>query len=205
MEQIHTHPSAQAHSQPKTHTWYWGLALLLLALLSGALAFWVWNTRPPAENASEVTFARDMAAHHGQAVEMALIIRDRSTNDELRQFALDMMLTQQAQIGQMQGWLAAWGRPLSGERAPMNGQGEMMGMATQQQVKDLRTLPVAQAEILFLQLMIRHHQGGVAMARDIEGRTDRPEVARLATAIVQGQQSEITYMEQLLKQRGAAS
>jgi uncharacterized protein (DUF305 family) len=49
-----------------------------------------------------------------QAVEMALVLRDRTSDAELRQFALDILLTQQVPIGQMQGWLAMWGVPFSG-------------------------------------------------------------------------------------------
>ena len=205
MVQIRTDLVTQTPASPERRAWRFWPALVTLAV--GAIviaALWLTMPRTPAEGSPEVVFARDMAAHHAQAVEMALIIRDRSADDELRQFALDMTLTQQAQIGQMQGWLAAWSQPLSSVQPPMNGQGEMMGMATQQQVNDLRTLPAGQAEVVFLQLMIRHHQGGVAMAEDVLRQTRRPEVVRLATAIVQGQQSEIAYMEQLLKQRGAA-
>lgn len=182
----------------------WLPILFLAVLVAGLGAFWIWKSRAPAEDSPEVTFARDMAAHHAQAVEMALVARDRSTDAELRTFALDIMLTQQAQIGQMQGWLGVWGRSLAGATPPMLGQGEMMGMATQQQVNDLQTLPVNQMEVAFLQLMIRHHQGGVMMAQAALRQTNRPEVARLATAIVQGQQSEIAYMQELLKRRGVA-
>jgi uncharacterized protein (DUF305 family) len=58
-------------------------------------------------------------------------------------------------------------------------------------------------ETRFLQLMIRHHQGGVMMAEEALQETDRPEVVRLATAIVNAQQSEITAMEEMLNVRGA--
>ena len=180
-----------------------GLVLALLLLLAGLTAFWLWTSRAPGEGSPETTFARDMGAHHAQAVEMALTIRDRSADTGLRQLALDIILTQQAQIGQMEGWLAVWDQPLSGPQPPMDGQGEMMGMATQEQVNQLATRPVPAAELSFLQLMIRHHQGGIALAQEALKRTSRPEVVRLARAIVQGQQSEITYMEALLKQRGA--
>lgn len=155
--------------------WPW-LALLALTLLGG-LAMWVL-LRPqlPAEDGVEATFARDMQAHHSQAVAMALPLRDRSTDPNLRTLALDIMLTQQAQIGQMQGWLATWGLPMSGTEPPMGGMGAMMGMASQQQVNDLQTLPVLQAEVSFLQLMIRHHQGGVAMAQAALRQTRQPAV-----------------------------
>jgi len=162
-----------------------------------------WRHRPPDEDSSAVAFARDMTAHHEQAVEMTLLLRERSTDAELRQLALDIMLSQQAQIGQMQGWLAVWELPLAGPRPPMAEHAAMMGMATQQEVNALQTLTIIGAEISFLQLMIRHHQGGVAMAEDTLRQTRRSEVVRLATAIVKSQQSEITYMQRLLTQRGA--
>lgn len=185
--------------------WLWlALALLFLAT-TGLLAFMLWTQRWPAEGSPEVTFARDMAAHHQQAVEMAFLLRERSTDEELRRFALDILLTQQAQIGQMQGWLAAWDQPLSGPQPVMGGQAEMMGMASREQVNELQTLPVAEAEVAFLQLMIRHHQGGVMMAQEALRQTHRSEVVRLATAIVNGQQSEIEYMQDMLEQRGAPS
>lgn len=79
----------------------------------------------------------------------------------------------------------------------------MMGMANREQVNELRTLPVPETEVSFLQLMIRHHQGGVMMAQEALRQTSRPEVVRLAEAISNGQQSEIEYMQGLLKQRGA--
>ena len=179
----------------------WRIGILLIVVIGCVV--WLWMTRTPSDGSTEVTFARDMTAHHAQAVDMALIVHERSNDPELRQFALDITLTQQAQIGQMQGWLAVWGASLTGAQPPMRGQGETMGMASQAQVNTLHTLPPREMEIAFLQLMIRHHQGGVMMAQDALGHTSRPEVMRLATAIVQGQESEIAYMRTLLQQRGA--
>jgi uncharacterized protein (DUF305 family) len=162
-------------------------------------------TNAPPEGSADVMFARAMMAHHAQAVEMSLNLRDRSSNPELRTLALDIILTQQNQIGQMQGWLAAWDVPITGKEPPMQGMASMMGMATQPQVNALRTLPISEAEKSFLELMIRHHQGGIAMANDALQRAQRPEVLRLANAIVKGQQSEIEYMQELLSRRDSQS
>lgn len=207
MAEIQTTPAFPALSESKPVRflpWLWTALALLFLTTTGLLAFMLWTQRWPTEGSPEVTFSRDMGTHHQQAVEMAFLLRERSTDEELRRFALDILLTQQAQIGQMQGWLAAWSQPLSGPQPVMGGQAEMMGMANREQVNELQTLPVAEAEVAFLQLMIRHHQGGVMMAQEALRQTNRPEVVRLATAIVNGQQSEIDYMEDLLKQRGAA-
>ena len=176
---------------------------LLAALLAGAAAWLLLANRPPAEGSAEVRFARDMAAHHDQAVEMAVIMRDRTADPALRTFTLDIILTQQAQIGQMQGWLAAWGRSQSSREPPMSGHGQHMGMATAAQVGELRTLPVAEAEVSFLRLMTTHHHGAITMVREALDQARQPEVVRLATAIANGQQSEIAYMQELLGRRGA--
>ena len=177
--------------------------LLVLVLgLAVVASVRVWQTQPPAEASADVTFARDMMAHHEQAVEMALIVRDRTPNAELKEFMLDLILTQQAQIGQMQGWLAAWGVPFSGAQPPMQGMGQSMGMATRAQLDALRTLPIAQAETTFLSLMIRHHQGGVAMAQAVLPQARRAEVKHLAEAMLTSQNNEIDYMQTLLRQHG---
>ncbi|MGW2192990.1 DUF305 domain-containing protein, partial [Streptosporangium sp. NPDC001682] len=58
-------------------------------------------------------------------------------------------------------------------------------------------------EILFLQLMIRHHEGGVQMGRGLLKLSDRDEVATMAQHIVDGQTGEIELMTDMLRQRGA--
>jgi len=184
------------------------LVVICLAFVAG-LSFW-WGRHTitlPGEGSAEVGFARDMAAHHAQAVDMATLLRDRTSDPEMRTLALDIMLTQQAQIGQMQGWLAVWGQPNVGlgpamAWAGMPTTGSMPGMASAADLNRLRTLTNGAADGLFLQLMIAHHQAGVMMAQAILARTQRTEVRALAQAIVNAQESEITYMQALRKRKG---
>jgi uncharacterized protein (DUF305 family) len=79
----------------------------------------------------------------------------------------------------------------------------MPGMATNADLARLQELSGKPAEVLFLKLMIAHHQGGVQMAQAILDRTDRPEVTTLAERMVSNQQREITQMQRLLAERGA--
>ena len=161
----------------------------------------------PAEDSAEAGFARDMMVHHAQAVQMAEIVRDETQSEEIRTMAADIALTQQAQIGQMQGWLAVWGLPATEAGPAMTWmghptEGRMPGMASPQELDELQRAAPEEADVLFLQLMIPHHEAAVPMAEAVLEETDRPEVERLAGAIAASQQSEIQMMQGLLNQRG---
>ena len=188
------------------------LRLVALALVAaGAIRLGVLITegdRPPADDSADVGFARDMIQHHGQAVELAGLLRDRTEDPELRTLALDISLTQQAQIGMMQGWLRLWdrrptaiGSAMAWMGHPMTG--PMPGMATDEDIERLTELDGRAAEVLFLQLMIRHHQGGVLMAEAATELADVPQVQTLADTIATSQTAEIDYLERLLADRGS--
>ncbi|MGL4611753.1 MAG: DUF305 domain-containing protein [Trueperaceae bacterium] len=179
-----------------------GFLLVCLAALGVQSYFLFARPAIPKEGSPEVTFVRDMRAHHAQAVEMAIILFDRSEDEALRTLALDILTTQQNQFGQMQAWLDVWRVPQEGLEPPMEEQGESMGMASQKDVRSLSTLSIAEAEVQFLQLMIRHHEGGVMMAESV-ANTTQPLVKRLAEGIIALQSSEIAYMEELLTERNA--
>jgi uncharacterized protein (DUF305 family) len=103
-------------------------------------------TRPPGNDSAEAGFARDMMVHHAQAVQMAEIVRDKTQSAEVRLLASDISLTQQAQIGIMQGWLEAWGLPITGSKPAMAWMGHPMdglmpGMATPDEIDRLSKVP----------------------------------------------------------------
>jgi uncharacterized protein (DUF305 family) len=176
-----------------------------LALLV-ALATFV-SSREPGDSSAEAGFARDMSVHHAQAVEMAEIVRDKTGSEEMRIMAADIALTQQAQIGQMQGWLDVWGLPSTGTEPAMSWmghptEGRMPGMASPEEINRLRGAPPEEADKMFLRLMIPHHKAALPMARAVLERTDRTEVERLATAIAASQKGEIKIMREMLESRG---
>lgn len=194
-------PAERALSAPPVVA---ALLLVLAGLVSAALLV---SPRAPGDGSAEVGFARDMSAHHAQAVEMAEAVRDRTRDPELRLLAADIALTQQSQIGMMAGWLQQWGVPSSSSAPRMAWMGEpttglMPGMSGPDTLKAIRTLPVAQAEAAFLRAMVAHHTGGVAMARAGAALAERPEVVGLARGIAAAQTSEIEYLQALLATRG---
>src|SRR5829696_1659366 len=169
----------------------------LAALFSGNapadLPTQVSDIGAPSDSSPEAGFARDMMVHHAQAVEMAEIVRDKTESEEIRTLAADIALTQQAQIGQMQGWLQVWDLPPTGTEPAMSWMGEphegrMPGMASPEEINDLQQASPEEA--------------AVPMAEAILRETDRKEVERLAGSIVASQQAEIELMRGLLQKRG---
>lgn len=176
-------------------------ALPVTALIGAVLAL-SFPAGQPGEGSREVRFVREMTGHHAQAVDMATRIRERSRERTLRSVALDITLSQQEQIGQMRGWLTLWGLPWGGVGMTAE-HARMMGMATPEELQRLDTLPVNEAEKLFLQLMIRHHQGALSMVEPVLKAKVRPEVRTLARQISGSQAGEIRLMTGMLRARGA--
>jgi uncharacterized protein (DUF305 family) len=180
--------------------------LVLLAGCSAGATAALLVTRTPGEDSPEAGFARDMMVHHAQAVQMAEIVRDKTESPAMRTLATDIALTQQAQIGMMQGWLEVWGLSITGTKPPMSWMGHpteglMPGMATPEEIHLLYKASPEETDRLFLRLMIAHHRSAIPMAEAILERTDRPEVRQLAEAIKTSQKGEITLMEGMLRDR----
>ena len=182
------------------------IGIVVLGVVIGAVARSFWPG-PPGDGSADAGFLRDMSTHHNQAVEMSLIIGDRTEDPTLQAFTTDIALTQQGQIGAMSGWLQVWDLSMNSDDLAMTWmghptQGLMPGMATSEEVQQLRDLPVGEAEVLFLRLMIRHHQSGVEMAEACLDRCDEDVVTRLAGGIAAAQRSEIEAMNSMLVARG---
>lgn len=75
----------------------------------------------------------------------------------------------------------------------------MPGMATNAEVDRLKTLRGDASDAYFLQLMIRHHQGGVPMMDYAATYATNPVVKNMALKMAQGQVAEIASMTQLLQ------
>ena len=183
-------------------------AVLFVGAVVGAALTLLFFDKTPGDDSAEAGFARDMMVHHAQAVEMAEILRDRTESEEMRTLAADISLTQQAQIGQIQGWLAVWGLPATGVEPAMSWMGHptserMPGMASPEEIEELRQAPPDEVDVRFLQLMIPHHQAALPMAEAVLERTDREEVERLAGAITASQEAEIEAMQDLSRDRSA--
>ncbi|MFI8432555.1 DUF305 domain-containing protein [Streptomyces sp. NPDC079020] len=184
--------------------------------------------RVPSAASADAGFARDMAVHHQQAVEMSFIVRDRTKDEDVRRLAYDIANTQANQRGMLLGWLDLWelpkvapdGRPpmawmapgsgghqghdMAGTAGPAGKDGALMpGMATRAELEELGTLDDGRAEVFYLQLMTDHHKGGVAMAEGCAELCTVPVERRLARGMAEAQQSELDLMADMLAARGA--
>jgi uncharacterized protein (DUF305 family) len=167
----------------------------------------------PGDNSAEAGFTRDMSAHHHQAVELAMIAYPKATRPEVRTIAYDIATSQASQIGTMQAWLATWHLSPTGDRPAMawmpdggsllTSDGLMPGMATPAERDQLRAATGRDVDILFCQLMMRHHLGGLHMVDAILKQTSDPRVRRLAESMRIGQTGEVAMMQQLLTDMGA--
>jgi uncharacterized protein (DUF305 family) len=175
-------------------------------LAAGVALAMLLTSRPPGDDSAEAGFARDMIVHHGQAVQMAETIRDRTGSNTIRLLASDISLTQQGQIGIMQGWLGVWGLPVTGSEPAMAWMGHptrglMPGMAPPDEIDRLGTLSPERANVLFLRLMIAHHKAAIPMSEAILERSDEPEVDQLARSIIKSQKAEIENMRAMVEKR----
>lgn len=163
----------------------------------------------PGNTSAEAGFARDMQTHHAQAVEMAMTIYDKTENAEIRAIAFDISTSQSVQQGWMQEWLIDWqlpafGKPMawmSGEHDNHGGSAEdpmtAMGMASTEELGALDAATGTEADCLFLQLMIRHHEGAVSMTDAVLELGSYQRVLDVARTMSAAQTAEIDAMRAL--------
>ncbi|MDT8911663.1 DUF305 domain-containing protein [Amycolatopsis sp. PS_44_ISF1] len=202
------------------------LAVLLIGAAIGMFATRLTDGGPsasaPGAGSVEVGFAQDMSVHHLQAVTMANWARDHTTDPEVKQLAFDIESTQTDQVGRMKGWLMLWDQPEQTTGAYMTWMSEPMGhagmamptsapaggapmpgMATDAELAKLRTLSGRALDVDFLQLMLRHHQGGTAMAEYAQAHSNLPALKQLTVSMLASQGAEMDQMKLMLQARGA--
>jgi uncharacterized protein (DUF305 family) len=189
------------------------LAAMALLLVGLGIGYVTPILTAPGTDSPEAGFARDMTVHHGQAVHMGMVEYDRGEDPTLRRMAYDIATSQQYQIGVMEGWLREWRLPLTTDRKPMawvpNGQnmlqadGRMPGLASRDEVKRLEDASGRDADVLFCQLMLRHHLGGIHMIDAVLAETGNDRVRELAEQMRNAQAGEIEALRELLKALGA--
>lgn len=159
---------------------------------------------------ADVAFAQLMIPHHTQAVEMADLALKYASTAEVKALATQVKAAQDPEIAQMTQWLDGWNAPLQmpgsddsgmpgGDHSDMDMGGmSAAGMMSEQDMNSLGQARGADFDSMWLQMMIAHHQGAVAMAEQVLTTTTDEQVKALAQDVVAGQNTEIDTMQQLL-------
>lgn len=164
------------------------------------------STIPPGEatpveqeqpNEADVRFLSDMVVHHGQALEMASLAPDRAAREDVRGIASRINDTQGPEIDMMNRFLEQAGHPKVDPKTTDAHQG-MPGMATPEQLQALRDADGATFDALFLQMMIAHHEGAIAMVEDVRVKGANVRVQEIADDVAVTQVDEIDRMRGML-------
>jgi uncharacterized protein (DUF305 family) len=150
-------------------------------------------------NDADIAFASGMVPHHAQAIEMADMAIDKGGNAKVLALAKDIKAAQGPEIAQMNGWLVGWGQPAP--TGPMAGDMPGMDHGGMMSAADMKALGAASGagfDRMWVQMMIQHHEGAVAMARTELSSGQSGDAKALAQLIITGQTAEITVMKQLL-------
>lgn len=148
----------------------------------------------------DVAFARDMIAHHQQAVEMAdlALSPTAEASPQVRALAARIKAAQGPEIEQMTQWLVGWGQPVALADHDGHDMGTMTGMMTDEEMTQLAGAKGAGFDTLWLSLMIEHHRGATAQAAAAKTAGSDTGVIGLAERVITSQQAEIAEMQGLL-------
>ncbi len=146
-----------------------------------------------------------MMPHHAGALTMAQSVRQNSQRPELKKLAESIITGQTQEIAMMQQWRKAWyPKQAATPMAWHVGMPHMMPMAPEQLKAMRMDLDLGKADAdfdrRFLDAMIPHHEGAVVMAQDALAKSKRPEIQKIAQAIMVSQQQEINQMKQWRKE-----
>ncbi|PPS85566.1 DUF305 domain-containing protein [Streptomyces sp. MH60] len=149
-------------------------------------------------NAADVAFAKGMIPHHRQAVDMAGLAPDRAQSAEVKKLAADIEKAQDPEIRTLSGWLTSWGEEVPAEGAmdhSMHGTG---GMMTAEELTELENASGKAFDTAFMEMMIKHHEGAVEMAKTEQADGAYGPATRMAGGIISSQSAEIEQMNGLL-------
>ena len=153
---------------------------------------------------ADVAFMQGMIGHHAQALEMTALAPGRTGNPTVLALARRIEQTQMAEMERMTRWLQARGEavpPADRQHAGHDARhAHMPGMLTAEQMARLADASGSAFDRLFLESMIRHHEGALTMVAELQaaGGGLEPEVYRFAAEVDADQRAEIARMQSIL-------
>ncbi|ONI90980.1 DUF305 domain-containing protein [Saccharothrix sp. ALI-22-I] len=165
-----------------------------------------WTTTPTSSaaaassgehNDADITFAQGMIPHHQGALEMSKLAEGRTSNAKVLDLASRIEKAQDPEIKTMTDWLKAWGAEAPAGMPGMDHGTAMPGMGTEE-MDMLKQAKDADFDKMFLEMMIKHHQGAIEMAQTELQQGSNADAKKLAQQIIDSQAAEITEMQGLL-------
>jgi uncharacterized protein (DUF305 family) len=151
---------------------------------------------------ADIKFMQGMIGHHAQAIEMVELLKTHSSSDDMKKLGLRIELSQDDEIKMMQAWLKARGQQVPDRNAMhMHGGMLMPGMLTADEMKQLADARGVAFDRLFLEGMIKHHGGALAMVADLlasPGAAQESEVFAFVSDVEADQRMEIDRMGAML-------
>lgn len=157
----------------------------------------------PLPSAKDVEFMQGMIMHHAQAVEMTALIATRTKNRDITLIGGRISKSQVDEIALMKQWLAVRGESVEMDHSAHGGHAMLMpGMLTKREMDALKRSNGAEFDRLFLEGMIKHHEGALVMVDDLfktPGAGQNADIFTFATDVDTGQRVEIKSMETILE------
>lgn len=156
---------------------------------------------------ADVEFMQSMIAHHAQALDMTALVPVRSGRDDIRLLARRIEASQADEMAWMERWLQARGEAATGAGHGAHGHGtatdskHAAGMLTTEELARLAAASGGAFDRLFVESMIRHHEGALAMVEtlfEVPGAGREPELFQFASHVDADQRMEIARMRRLL-------
>lgn len=153
---------------------------------------------------ADVRFMQNMIGHHTQALEMVALLAERTERETMRLLGKRIEISQADEIQMMRDWLKARGEALPDPHAHHAPNATLMpGMLTAAEMQRLAGAAGGEFDRLFLELMIRHHEGALIMVDELfssAGAGQQSDIFAFASDVDVDQRMEIERMSALLKE-----
>jgi uncharacterized protein (DUF305 family) len=152
---------------------------------------------------ADVAFMQGMIGHHAQALEMTELLTTRTDDAAMRKLAERVDLSQADEIRMMQEWLVRRGQWAPEQYAHHHEAMMMPGMLTPEQMSRLAAASGREFDRLFLEGMIAHHQGALAMVEELmksPGAAQESEMFAFVSDVEADQRAEIVRMTSMLQE-----
>jgi uncharacterized protein (DUF305 family) len=158
---------------------------------------------------ADIDFMTGMIPHHAQAVIMAGWAPSHGARSDIAILCERIVVGQADEIRSMQQWLSERGQPVPDAtstrmKMKMNGVEHdmlMPGMLTDEEMTELDKARNSEFDRLFLEGMIKHHQGAIDMVNDLfkaYGAAQDDTIYKFASDVFADQTIEIEVMQKML-------